>query len=143
MFAPAVPQAMQEFRSTNVDLASSVVSVYILGYAFGPLFIAPMSELYGRLPVYHINAALFLVFNVACAKSTGLPMLIIFRFLAGVAGSCPITVGSGTIADCFRQEERGKVMSVWTFPVLLGESWYLVCLGLVFRPLLHRHLDVR
>jgi hypothetical protein len=91
MFAPAAPEVMQEFRSTNVDLASFVVSVYILGYAFGPLFIAPMSELYGRLPVCHVNAALFLVFNVGCAKSAGLPMLVVFRFLAGVAGSCPIS----------------------------------------------------
>jgi MFS family permease len=89
MFAPAVPEVMQEFSSTNVDLASFVVSVYILGYAFGPLVIAPMSELYGRLPVYHVNTSLFVLFNIACAKSTGLPMLVVFRFLAGIAGSCP------------------------------------------------------
>jgi hypothetical protein len=69
MFAPAAPEVMQEFRSTNVDLASFVVSVYIC----------------------HVNAALFLVFNVGCAKSAGLPMLVVFRFLAGVAGSCPIS----------------------------------------------------
>lgn len=79
-----------------------------------------MSELYGRLPVYHVNTFLFLVFNVGCGRSTSLSMLIVFRFLAGVAGSCPLTVGSGSIADTFRQDQRGKVMSVWTFPILFG-----------------------
>ena len=143
MFAPAVPEVMQEFNSTNVDLASFVVSVYILGYAFGPLVIAPMSELYGRLPVYHVNTGLFIVFNIACAKSTSLPMLIAFRFLAGIAGSCPLTVGSGTIADCFRQEERGKVMSVWTLPVLLGESLNPMYFGLTFRSLFHYLRNIR
>ncbi|KAI9726672.1 MAG: hypothetical protein M1834_008937 [Cirrosporium novae-zelandiae] len=122
MFAPGVPMAMEDLHSSNVDLASFVVSVYILGYAFGPLIIAPLSELYGRLPVYHINALLFIVFNVACAKSTSLSMLILFRFLAGFAGSCPLTVGSGSIADCFTQEERGKVVAVWTLPVLFGPT---------------------
>jgi len=39
-----------------------------------------------------------------------------------VSGSCPLTVGSGSIADTFRQEERGKVMSIWTFPILFGPS---------------------
>lgn len=31
MFAPGVPQMMEEFGSTNVDLASFVVTIYILG----------------------------------------------------------------------------------------------------------------
>lgn len=32
MFAPGVPDMMEEFHSTNVDLASFVVSIYVLGY---------------------------------------------------------------------------------------------------------------
>ena len=122
MFAPGVPTAMREFHSSNVDIASFLISVYILGYATGPLLISPMSELYGRLPVYHVNTALFIIFNVGCAVSTNISMLIVFRFLLGVAGSCPLTVGSGTISDMFRQEERGKVMSIWTAPILLGPT---------------------
>lgn len=120
MFAPGVPQMMEEFRSTNVDLASFVVSIYVLGYALGPLFIAPLSELYGRVPVYHTCTFFFLVFTVACGVSTNLGMIITMRFLAGLAGSCPVTIGSGTVADCWKQEERGKVMSAWTLPILLG-----------------------
>ncbi|EXJ62308.1 hypothetical protein A1O7_02742 [Cladophialophora yegresii CBS 114405] len=122
MLAPAVPQVMSDFNSESEALASFVVSVYVLGYAFGPLVIAPMSELYGRLYVYHVNTFLFMVFNLACGWSTSLSMLIVFRFLAGVAGSCPLTVGSGSIADTFRQDQRGKVMSIWTFPILFGPS---------------------
>jgi multidrug resistance protein len=122
MFAPGIPLVMSEFQSTNDDLASFVVSVYLLGYAFGPLVIAPLSELYGRLPVYHVNTVLFILWNVACARSTSLNMLIAFRFLTGLAGACPLTIGAGTVADCFRQEERGKVMAIWTLPVLLGPS---------------------
>ena len=49
MFAPGVPEVMTEFKSSNELLASFVVSVYVLGYAFGPLLIAPLSELYGRV----------------------------------------------------------------------------------------------
>lgn len=93
-----------------------------LSYAVGPLVVAPLSELYGRLPVYHVCTFFFLVFTIACGVSTSLPMIIVMRFLAGLAGSCPLTVGSGTIADCFRQEERGFVMSAWTSPILLGPT---------------------
>ena len=122
MFAPGVPQMMEEFHTTNVDLASFVVSIYVLGYACGPLVIAPMSELYGRVPVYNVCTFFFLVWTIACGVSVNMPMIIVMRFLAGLAGSCPITIGSGTIADCFRQEERGVVMSAWTLPILLGPT---------------------
>ncbi|RMZ84708.1 hypothetical protein DV737_g904, partial [Chaetothyriales sp. CBS 132003] len=108
ILAPSVSQLMEEFNSSNLDLASFVVSVWLLGYAFGPLVIAPMSELYGRLWVYHVNTFLFVVFCAACALSTSLSMEIVFRFLAGFAGVAPMTIGSGTIADLFKQEERGK-----------------------------------
>lgn len=37
MFAPGVPLVMQDFHSTNELLAGFVVSVYVLGFAFGPL----------------------------------------------------------------------------------------------------------
>lgn len=120
MFAPGVPDAMIEFHSSSVTLASFVVSVYVLGYAFGPLVIAPISELYGRLPVYHVCNVLFVIFTIACAVSTNLNMLIGIRFLEGTFGSCPLTIGGGTIADMIIQEKRGGVMAIWALGPLMG-----------------------
>jgi hypothetical protein len=111
MFAPGVPELMEEFKSDNVLLASFVVSVYVLGFAIGPLFFAPLSEIYGRLPVYHFCNASFFAFNIGCALATNLNMLVGFRFLAGVFGSAPLTNGGGTIADLVTPEKRGKAMS--------------------------------
>lgn len=52
MFAPGVPKLMGEFRSTNKELGSFVVSIFVLGFGIGPLFLAPLSEIYGRMPIY-------------------------------------------------------------------------------------------
>lgn len=120
MFAPGVPEVMTEFRSTDIQLASFVVSVYILGYAFGPFLVAPLSELYGRLPVYHVCNVGFVVLTIACAVSSNLNMLIGFRFLEGVFGSAPLTLGGGTIADMIIQEKRGGMMALWAMGPLLG-----------------------
>lgn len=120
MFAPGVPSVMKDFQSENVYLASFVVSVYLLGYCFGPLAIAPLSELYGRVPLYNICNALYVVFNVACALAPDMGSLIAFRFLAGVAGSCPLTIGAGSLADMIRQEKRGGAMAAWALGPLLG-----------------------
>lgn len=120
MFAPGVPAVMREFRSTNVELGSFVVSVYVLGYAFGPLIIAPLSEMYGRVPLYHACNILFVIFTIACAVSNSLGMLIGFRFLEGVVGSSPLTLGGGTIADLIPQEKRGGAMAIWAIGPLIG-----------------------
>ncbi|KAE9987066.1 hypothetical protein EG328_003848 [Venturia inaequalis] len=120
LFTPAIPEVMKDFKSTNSTLASFVVSVYILGYAFGPMLLAPLSEMYGRTIVYHVTNILFVGFTVGCALSTNMGMLIAFRFLTGVCGSCPITIGGGTVADLFRTEQRGAAMAAWSLGPLIG-----------------------
>lgn len=128
-FAPGVPQVLKEFHETSRVMAAFVVSVYILGFAIGPLIIAPMSELYGRIPLYNISNVLFVIFNVACALSKNMGMLIAFRFLAGCAGSAPLTLGGGTIADMFPQQQRAGAMAIWSMGPLLGPVVGPICGG--------------
>ncbi|KAL2680325.1 hypothetical protein Neosp_007922 [[Neocosmospora] mangrovei] len=120
MFAPGIPRIMVEFNETSPLIATFVVSVYVLGFAFGPLVVAPLSEVYGRAPLYNWGNVLFVLFTVGTALSQNMPMMMAFRFLMGFAGSVPITIGSGSIADMMPIESRGKAMSVWALGPLLG-----------------------
>ncbi|KAL9610375.1 MAG: hypothetical protein Q9167_004915 [Letrouitia subvulpina] len=79
VISPAAPEVMKTFHSTNETLGAFVTSVYILGYAFGPLVIAPLSELYGRVGVYNVCNFVFLVFSIACAIANNLSALIVDR----------------------------------------------------------------
>ena len=47
-------------------------------------------------------------------------MLIGLRLLEGAAGSAAITMGGGTIADLFVQQQRGTAMAIWSMGPLLG-----------------------
>ncbi|KAH8425142.1 MFS transporter [Aspergillus melleus] len=120
MFAPGVADVMREFKSTDTMLASFVVSIYILGYMVGPFLIAPLSELYGRVPLYHACNVLFLIFTIACAVAQSLPQLMVFRLLAGIAGVCPLTIGSGTVADMVPKEKRAGIMAIWALGPIMG-----------------------
>lgn len=84
IFAPTVPALMEDFHSDSRELAAFVVSVYLLGFSFGPLVIAPLSEIYGRNVVYHACNMGFLVFLISCALAPTLNSLIAFRFLSGI-----------------------------------------------------------
>ncbi|KAL5400135.1 hypothetical protein PMIN03_000327 [Paraphaeosphaeria minitans] len=122
MSASATLLIMSDFSSTNQTLSASVTSVYILGYAFGPLAWAPLSELYGRLPIYNICNILFLIFSIACAVANSLGALVAFRFFAGVAASCAITISSGTVTDLYPVEKRGKAMTSMILGPLFGPA---------------------
>lgn len=120
MFAPGVPKVMVDFHTTSTILATFVVSVFVLGFAFGPLLLAPLSEMYGRVPIYHTCNILFVLFTIGCAVSQNMGTLITFRFLAGIAGVATVTCGSGTIADIMPVEKRGMTMSLWSLGPLMG-----------------------
>lgn len=120
ILATGIPQILSEFHSTNTELGSLVVSIYLLGFAAGPLLIAPLSELYGRTPLYHVCNAAFAVITVGCAKAPSLNAEIGLRFLQGCAGSAPLAIGGGTITDLIPQERRGKYMGIYALGPTLG-----------------------
>jgi multidrug resistance protein len=131
MFSPAIEQVAIEFHTTNQELATFVVTIYLLGLAIGSIFIAPLSERYGRVPIYHGSNIFFIIFTIACAKSTSLAMLTVFRFLAGWAGCTPITIGGSTISDIIPREKRRGIMSVWSLFPFLGPVIGPICGGVL------------
>ncbi|KAI0172196.1 MFS general substrate transporter [Hypoxylon sp. FL1284] len=120
MFAPGIPGILIQFHETSSTVATFLLSVYILGFAFGPLLIAPLSEIYGRRPLYIYGNVLFVLFSVGAALSNGIGVLMAFRLLMGLAGAVPITIGSGSIADVMPVEKRGGAMAAWALGPLLG-----------------------
>ncbi|EKG19143.1 Major facilitator superfamily [Macrophomina phaseolina MS6] len=120
IFTPALDNVAYALASDNRSLADLSVSSYVLGFAVGPLVVAPLSEVFGRLPIYLIFNSVFLVGNLACSTAWSVEMLILFRFLTGCAGASPLTQGSGTISDIIEKGKHGKAMAVMAFGAVCG-----------------------
>jgi hypothetical protein len=114
MVAPVTGLIQSDLGLESDTIASFIVSIFILGYAVGPLVISPLSEVYGRRPLYHVNNVLFTCWNVGAALAPTWGAVLAFRLLAGLAGSCSVTIGSGSIADCVRKERRGLVTTIFS-----------------------------
>lgn len=120
MLAPGVPLIMADFHNDSTTFATFVVSIFILGFAVGPLFLAPLSEVYGRTPVYNTCNVCFVGFTILCAMAKDSGMLLAARFWAGLVGVATITCGSGSIADLMPREQRGRAMALWSVGPLMG-----------------------
>jgi MFS family permease len=82
MVAPALKYLAADFNIENEVVLQLTLSVFILAYAVGPLFLGPLSEAYGRAIVLQLSNLFYLVFNIACGVSQSKGQLIAFRFLS-------------------------------------------------------------
>ncbi|KUI53794.1 hypothetical protein VP1G_01139 [Cytospora mali] len=120
IMAPSTATILAEFGSENQLLEAFVVSSFVLAMAFGPLIWAPLSEIYGRIPIYHITSTGFLAFTIGCAVAPSLASLIVFRFFAGFFGSCITANGGASFGDMIRLERRAAYMSFFIMGPILG-----------------------
>ncbi|KAJ2917549.1 hypothetical protein MD484_g2881, partial [Candolleomyces efflorescens] len=120
MIAPASETIAQEFGIKEPVLISLITSAFVLGYSVGPLVVGPLSEIYGRSRVIKFSNLFYLVWNLACGFSTNAPQLLVFRFLSGIGGSAPLSVGGAVMGDIFHKEQRGRAMALYSFVAMLG-----------------------
>jgi MFS family permease len=104
------------------EVATLDISLFVLGFAIGPLLWAPMSELYGRQVLFFGTYAMLTAFNAGAAGSQNIQTLLILRFFAGAFGSSPLTNAGGVIADMFPASERGLAMSIFAAAPFLGPA---------------------
>lgn len=122
VFAPAIPDMMVHFQTKDEYQPSFVLSVYVLGYAAGPLLIAPLAELYGRVPVYHCCNVLFTICTWRCAHAGTLRDLAILRLFAGVGGSSVFALVPSSIGDMIVKEKRGMLFGLIGLGYNLGPA---------------------
>ncbi|KAF2460448.1 MFS multidrug transporter [Lineolata rhizophorae] len=120
--APAISTIAQDFDISNRVQSQLTLSIFVVGYAIGPLLLGPLSEVYGRVPVLQLANLFFLCWNIGCSFAQNTAQLIAFRFLSGLGGSAPLAIGGGVLSDCWKSEERGKSLALYSLAPLLGPA---------------------
>src|SRR5215471_2790355 len=112
-------QIMREFSVGN-EVVTLGVSLFVLGFAVGPLLWAPLSELLGRQIIFIGTYCALTAFNAGTAGSQDIQTLVVLRFFAGSFGSSPLTNAGGIIADMFSASHRGLAMGIFALAPFLG-----------------------
>ncbi|KAF2084204.1 MFS general substrate transporter [Saccharata proteae CBS 121410] len=109
---------------TGVSREVSVLSIslYILGFAFGPLCWAPISEIWGRR--WSILPAVFClgVFSIGTAVSRNVASIFITRYFAGLFGSAPVSNVSAALGDIWPPKTRGTAVTFYAVAVVGGPT---------------------
>ncbi|KAJ0419672.1 major facilitator superfamily domain-containing protein [Aspergillus carlsbadensis] len=119
VFTPGTVGASKAFN-VGREVGTLGTTLYVLGFAFGPLIWAPASELIGRRWPLTLGMLGDAIFTIASATSKDIQTLIICRFFAGVFGASQLSVVPGVLADLYDETRRGIAISLYALTVFVG-----------------------
>ncbi|KAJ5113154.1 major facilitator superfamily domain-containing protein [Penicillium angulare] len=110
IISPASPK-IAEYAGVSTEVTSLTVALFVLGWAFGPMIWAPISETYGRrlgmLPAMFILG----LFSIGTATSKSATAIFLTRFFGGIFASAPISNVPAALGDIFLPATRGNAMT--------------------------------
>lgn len=121
MIAPALPALSHDLHMSEASAQLSL-SIFILAFAFGPMVLAPFTELYGRRPVWLICGVFYSVWSIVSGFSPNNATLVASRLLSGFGGSVDFVIAYPVRSDIWKPEERGKSFAIASFLPLLGPA---------------------
>ncbi|KAF4614327.1 hypothetical protein G7Y89_g15410 [Cudoniella acicularis] len=121
VYVNGIEGVMQRF-DVSEEVATLGLSLFVLGFALGPLIWAPLSEVYGRKSIFVISYTAYTAFSVAAACAPNITALLVLRFFASAFGSSSMTNAGGVIVDMFSKAERGLATGLFATAPFLGPA---------------------
>ncbi|GKT47433.1 citrinin biosynthesis cluster MFS transporter mrr1 [Colletotrichum spaethianum] len=110
VFSAAASVTANEFNTTVQTMVFGGTSLFMFGFALGPIIFGPLSERYGRKRPLMTGYVTFALLQLPAANAQSLFTLFLFRFLQGTFGAAPSAILSGTLADIWTPKQRGFAM---------------------------------
>lgn len=131
LYTSTYAQITREFQCSQL-IATLGLSLFIGGLGLGPMVLAPLSEFYGRKPIYIVSLFLFTVWIVPCALARNIETMLVARFVSGFVGAAFTSVAGGTVGDLFTKNTLLAPMMVYSAsPLYVGQSSSRRCLTAV------------
>lgn len=111
---------MAEDYGTSRLAVMGGITTFCAGFGIAPMALAPLSEVWGRYPIFIVAGIVFVIFQALCSVMPHVAGMLVCRFFVGAGASVFSAVVGGVIADLWGKEERNTPMALFSGSVLLG-----------------------
>jgi Bcr/CflA subfamily drug resistance transporter len=108
-YLPAIPQLTQHFHGAFDEIQYSLTT-FLLGLGMVQLWIGPISDRYGRKPVFFWGGCIYVVASLLCTVIDSSLHLNILRFMQGIGACVLVTTSYAMVRDIYQGKELGKVL---------------------------------
>ncbi|KEF63114.1 uncharacterized protein A1O9_01090 [Exophiala aquamarina CBS 119918] len=119
VYAVAISPVAKEYGISEV-VSTLGVSLFLLGFVFGPILFGPASEVFGRRVPLFVGYLTFAIFQIPVAVAQNVETIMLARFLGGFAASSPLAVVGGALADIWGPIERAYAVCVFAASAFCG-----------------------
>jgi len=119
MSLPTLP-AMTSSLSAGGAAAQWTISLFVLGFAGGQLFLGPLSDRVGRRPVLLCGLSAYVATGVGCALAPSIGVLVSMRFLQGLSACAGAVIARAIIRDVFDRPSAAAKQSMMTVVTTLA-----------------------
>jgi DHA1 family bicyclomycin/chloramphenicol resistance-like MFS transporter len=119
MYLPSMPLLEKVFSATAAEVQLTLVT-FLLGFALGQSLYGPVTDRFGRKPPLYFSLALFVGSSVACALTTSVHALMVFRLFQAIGACGGAVVSRAMVRDLFPPHDLRRIFSMLV--LVLGVS---------------------
>ncbi len=116
---PVLP-TMTNDLSAGKAAAHLTISLFVLGFAGGQIFLGPLSDRVGRRPVLLCGLIAYIIAGIGCALAPTVMVLVAMRFLQGISACAGAVVSRAIIRDVFDRPSAAAKQSMLTVVTTLA-----------------------
>ncbi|WP_108124225.1 MFS transporter [Saccharospirillum mangrovi] len=116
---PAIPLLTHAFGA-SASQGQLTIGLYLAGYSLGQIPVGLAADRYGRLPVLFAGMALFTVMSLVTVLANSMELLLIARFLQGVAGTVGPVLARAVIRDTHQGPNLARMMAIMVTALAAG-----------------------
>ena len=114
--------SLQRHFNTSAEVITLGLSLYVLGFALGPLLMGPLAQTNGKRPVYVVSWILFTACCFVISESNNLGAILAFRLLSSIAGSSALNNVPTSYSDMTTPTKYAPFFTCYGFSAFAGPS---------------------
>lgn len=111
MYLPAMSEMTRALGSTQATMQMTITA-YLIGIAIGPLFLAPLSDAWGRKRVLTIFLLIFAAMSLGCAAAPSAEALVALRGAQAIAAGAAMTTARAILSDIYEGDALSRASSI-------------------------------
>lgn len=119
IYLPSMAGMVDAFSTTS-GMVQLTMSMFLVAFALGQVFLGPLSDRYGRRPIIMCGVTVYVAGSVLCLLATSIEALIAARMIQAVGGCAGFVLGRAIVRDLYERDRAASVIGYVTMGMSVG-----------------------